>query len=515
MRPRLLDRDRDLDLHQPAIFAVDDLITDLELTHVLGAMAAGDRFLWEVAHHVLLHPIDDPARIRYRQEVLRDCIDHPDIASQLFVIAGDALAREKKFWLGGRDAKPERVVYHSVQVLTMFVEELRRLRTVADTRAHDVRSDGMTALLAALRNELSDDYLAAVEQQLDELRFRHGTRLSARIGKGNEGTDYRLHANRRPSWRQRLPWGSPDALSFEVPERDIAGFQALGELRDRALLPAAHAVGQATQHLLAFFTQLRAELAFYLGCVNLHRALADRGGTVCFPEPRPAGHPTLAARGLYDPALRLLTEDPVTGTDVDAQDAAVIFITGANRGGKSTLLRAIGTAQLMMQCGMFAPADRFAADVRVSIATHFKREEDATLTSGKLDEELRRMSAIVDHLTAGSLLLCNETFASTNEREGSQLAHDLVAALHDAGVKVVYVTHLYDLARTFFDESRPDTLFLRARPPTAGRPFSITPGDPLPTSHAARVYEKVFGASLDEGATQRDHTTPQLRRAAM
>jgi hypothetical protein len=514
VRPHLLDRDHDLDLHEPATFGADDLVTDLELTYLLGAMAAGDRFLWEVAQEVLLHPIDDPTRIRYRQDVLRDCLDHPDIASQLFAIAGDALAREKKIWFGGRDARPERVVHRSVEVLSMLVEELRHLRSVADARAHDVRSDAMTALLATLSDELADDYLAAVGEQLDQLRFRYGTRLSARVGKGNEGTEYRLHANHRPSWRLRLPWHTSDALSFQLAERDVAGFQALGELRDRALRPAADAIGQATEHLLEFFAQLRAELAFYLGCVNLHRALTERSGTVCFPDPLPSHETTLVTRGLYDPSLRLLTAGPVTGIDVDADGATVVFITGANRGGKSTLLRAIGTAHLMMQCGMFVPAAAFAADVRSSMLTHFKREEDATLTSGKLDEELRRMSAIVDHLTPRSMVLCNETFASTNEREGSQLAHDLVTALRDAGVKVVYVTHLYDLARTFFEESRPDTWFLRARPPTENRPFEITPGDPLPTSHAARVYEKVFGEPLADNDATPDTTRPTLRRAA-
>jgi hypothetical protein len=514
VRPHLLERDGDLDLREQAAFAADDLVADLELTHVLAAMAAGDRFLWEVARGVLLHPIDDPIRIRYRQDVLRDCLDHPDIAGQLFAIAGDALAREKKFWLGGGDARPERVVYHSVQVLSMFVEELRRLRAVADARALDVRSDGMTVLLATLSDELSDEYLAAVERQLDELRFKYGTRLSARVGRGNEGTDYRLHANHRPAWRLRLPWHTSDALSFQVAERDIAGFQALGDLRDRALRPAADAVGQATRHLLEFFGQLRAELAFYLGCVNLHRALSDRGGMVCFPDPLACRQATLVARDLYDPSLRLLAAGQVTGIDVDAEDMPVIFITGANRGGKSTLLRSIGAAQLMMQCGMFVPAAAFAADTRESIVTHFKREEDATLTSGKLDEELCRMSAIVDHLTPRSLLLCNETFASTNEREGSQLAYDLVVALRDAGVKIVYVTHLYDLARAFFDESRPDTLFLRAHPPTDRRPFDITRGDPLPTSHADRVYERVFGERLADGAAERSAARPASRRTA-
>ena len=60
------------------------------------------------------------------------------------------------------------------------------------------------------------------------------------------------------------------------------------------------------------------------------------------------------------------------------------------RGGKSTFLRSAGLAQLMMRCGMFAAAESCRANVCDSIFTHYKREEDNTIESGKLDEELSR-----------------------------------------------------------------------------------------------------------------------------
>ena len=97
------------------------------------------------------------------------------------------------------------------------------------------------------------------------------------------------------------------------------------------------------------------------------------------------------------------------------------MITGANQGGKSTFLRSLGLAQMMMQGGMFVAAANFNANVCHGVFTHFKREEDRTMKSGKFDEELRRMSDIAARITPGCLLLCNESFASTNEREGSEI----------------------------------------------------------------------------------------------
>jgi DNA mismatch repair ATPase MutS len=75
---------------------------------------------------------------------------------------------------------------------------------------------------------------------------------------------------------------------------------------------------------------------------------------------------------------------------------------------------------------MFVPAKSFRADVRDGLFTHFKREEDAALRSGKLDEELGRMSRIGGKARPGSLVLLNKSFASTNEREGSEVARQIV-----------------------------------------------------------------------------------------
>jgi DNA mismatch repair ATPase MutS len=174
----------------------------------------------------------------------------------------------------------------------------------------------------------------------------------------------------------------------------------------------------------------------------------------------------------------------------------LVMITGANQGGKSTFLRSIGLAQLMMQCGMFVPAESFSANVSSGVFTHYKRAEDATMTSGKLDEELGRMSEIADTIAPGALLLCSESFAATNEREGSHIARNIVRGMLDSGIKVMFVTHFYDLARGFEAEGRVEALFLRAeRAPDGTRTFRIKEDGPLLTSHAQDIYEQIFGSS--------------------
>lgn len=147
---------------------------------------------------------------------------------------------------------------------------------------------------------------------------------------------------------------------------------------------------------------------------------------------------------------------------------------------------------------------RIHANVCQRILTHYKREEDAELKSGKFDEELARVSLIVDNLVPGSLLLFNESFASTNEHEGSEIARQIVTALLDRRIKVVFVTHQYEFAHSLAEPPCPGVLFLRAgREADGSRPFKLTEAAPLRTSYGEDMYREIFitGTSGKDAAT--------------
>ncbi len=183
----------------------------------------------------------------------------------------------------------------------------------------------------------------------------------------------------------------------------------------------------------------------------------------------------------------------VMGNEIGGDDKALVIVTGANRGGKSTFLRSVGLAQLMMQCGMFAPAKSFRADIRDGVFTHFKREEDAGMESGKFDEELGRMSRIIGQIKPNSLMLFNESFAATNEREGSEVARQIIRALLENGIKVICVTHMFDLAQGFYLAQGHDALFLRAQRLEDGqRTYQLAEGEPLPTSYGEDLFKRIF-----------------------
>lgn len=256
----------------------------------------------------------------------------------------------------------------------------------------------------------------------------------------------------------------------------------------------ANALAQSADHIHSFFNMLRTELAFYVGCLNLAGQLAQIGQPITFPLPVAPDETRHSFKGMYDVCLALTMKQQVVGNDVNADRKNLVIITGANQGGKSSFLRSIGLSQFMMQCGMFAPAESFCSNICEGIFTHYKREEDVSMKSGKLDEELRRMSEIVDSITSNSIVLFNESFAATNEREGSEIARQIICALSEKGIKVFFVTHLYEFARGFYEEKTEKALFLRAERQLDGkRTFKMIEGKPLQTSYGEDLYSRIFG----------------------
>ncbi len=494
-------QDRDFDPGRELPASEPGLAADLELETLVGAMADGDKFLADVARRALHSGLTRPADITYRQQVLADCVAKPGVIRELYDLAVEALMAERQvFGFLFRDS-PDTILRRSAQLMALHLTSLRRLADLVARQGAGFASAGFTRFFAMLARELTDEYFAEMRAHLDDLEFRRGTLISARLGRGAKGAGHVLR--RHPpgnGWRDRLPTRNRSAYSFTVAERDEPGMRTLSELTSRAVNETANALAQSADHIKSFFQLLRAELGFYLGCLNLRERLTARGQPVCFPVPAAAGGDRFLARGLYDASLALtLADGPVVGNDVDADGKQLIMITGANQGGKSTFLRGVGQAQLMMQAGMFTPAESFAGSVCSGVFTHFKREEDAAMEKGKLDEELDRMSAITEQIASGGLLLCNESFASTNEREGSEIARQIIRALSEAGVRVVFVTHLYDLAASCYAGNKGKALFLRAeRRADERRTFRLPPGEPLPTSFGEDLYRQVFGPRHQE-----------------
>ena len=87
----------------------------------------------------------------------------------------------------------------------------------------------------------------------------------------------------------------------------------------------------------------------------------------------------------------------------------------------------------------FSPCD--------SIFTHFPADENDTVDLGRLGEESKRLAEIFSSASRYSLLLLNESLATTNVAEGLYIARDVVKSMRYLGTRAIFNTHMHDLAR--------------------------------------------------------------------
>jgi hypothetical protein len=468
----------------------ETLTDDLGLNYILDAMAGGDETVRASCSAALLSPLSDCHTIQYRWQILSDVLEHPDCMHILYNITTEARMQEKRslFWLSGKDLSG--VFSNAVGLLLIYVKMLHKLRDAADMFLPLVKSEGLRNLFTQFEHELDDAYFNEVSGCLTGLGNRKDILIGAGPGSHLQGTEYVVLENEEK--KSRLYWRL--APSYTLADQDESGTKDFEMRVERALNESTNALAQAAEHLQHFFSSLQYETGFYTGCCNLTEQMRKRGMPFCLPQvvsAQPAAQ--WSSLRLYDVSLMLVQGSSVVCNDFEAGDKNLCIITGANQGGKSTFLRSIGQAQLMAQCGMCVGAEQLTLSVKSGIFTHFRKEEDAGLNSGKLDEELARMDSIAGHLKPDALVLFNESFAATNEREGSEISRQIVCALLEHRITVVFVTHQYEFAAFFYAHKTKTMIFLRAeRQNDGGRTFKIIPGAPTNKSFASDIFRKYF-----------------------
>lgn len=495
MKAHLMFPSRDFGLQENLASNKDDLVQDMEAQTLFDAMAGGDDFLLKVSSSAVLSGwSNDQQVILYRQAILHDCLARENVIRDLYAITLEPIQLKKSMFLISGGRHPSLMLSDGRRMLEALHGVLKKLYSFAVQEKDNFKSDGLRALCDMLTNQLSPDYLADMKRHLAALHFDNGLLFSARLGNGNTGKDFvpRFFVPERWSWLKELLGEKPAHYRFTLDPRDESGSRELSELRDDVLKNIATSTLQASRHVEDFFVMLRTELAFYIGCLNLRKNLEQKHCPVCMPDISDTPC-TLRFEDLRDLSLSLTLDKPAVGNDLDAQNTPLVMITGANQGGKSTFLRSLGLSRLMFMAGMFVTAKCYEADLRDGVYTHYRRREDRDLNSGKFDEELHRMDEIVEQLGQRPFLLFNESFAATNEREGSEVARQILLALAQAGGHIIFVTHMYALAESFKNQNEVKACFLRAdRDKSGQRSFKILSGDAQTTSFGRDLYSQIF-----------------------
>ncbi|MBQ8959948.1 MAG: DNA mismatch repair protein [Ruminococcus sp.] len=250
-------------------------------------------------------------------------------------------------------------------------------------------------------------------------------------------------------------------------------------------------------------SELVPEFLYYIRCAEFMGGLMEKGCVLCEAEPVESEEASMEAKGLYNLKLALTVEDvkEIVPNDIFFdREHTVYILTGANRGGKTTVTQAVGQLFALAQGGLFVPAESFRYAPCDCIYTHFPADEDKTMDLGRLGEECVRFKEIFSQATGRSLLLLNETFSTTSFEEGYYIARDSVKALLAKGVRTMYNTHMHKLGSDAEELSRESggagAASLIMRTEEGKRSFKVALAAPEGSSYARDIAEK-YGVTYE------------------
>ena len=190
------------------------------------------------------------------------------------------------------------------------------------------------------------------------------------------------------------------------------------------------------------------QLSLVIGIIDLVRRANAAGVPYCFPELSECRQ--IKLYDVYDVALLLKEGVKIVPNDASfTADEPFFYLTGANGGGKTTYLRALGNAMLMFGFGAPVFCKGGEACLIDAVLTHFPKDERFE-GSGRFADEQKRVDEILSFCCNGdrrgnSLVLLNETYSTTNEDKATACTSELASRLHSSGNFGLYITHQHSV----------------------------------------------------------------------
>ena len=347
----------------------------------------------------LLALTTDAEVIRYRQEVLEDCLRLPDVLNSLSALQ-PALAEIGR--LGGplpAEQTPLHKALYRMTELELYTDCVQKLWSLLSARREQLQSAGLLRLLDFLSAVRTQPAFLQMAKELPRLRakyntiagisigvnldaglhpveatllsihhkpFREGTFLGKLFGRGSREDETGIAPLHVLPYQQVI--GTYAVVSSAI--RDDPALHPLFMDLDRILRETTRPVAQALTQYLQMNTRplalLADEILFYLNGIRLMRRLTDAGLPVCRPDIAPMEDRVCAIDDCYN--VNLAIDQANAGTERDlrktvvcnnvrfGEEGRIFILTGPNRGGKTVYTQAVGLAQVLFRRASSFPA---------------------------------------------------------------------------------------------------------------------------------------------------------------
>ncbi len=157
--------------------------------------------------------------------------------------------------------------------------------------------------------------------------------------------------------------------------------------------------------------------------------------------------PRLNQEGHYllKAARHPLIANPVSNDLALSAERRILLITGPNMGGKTALLKTLGLAVLMAQCGLFVAADAAEIAFPDRLFVDIGDQQSLQQSLSTFAAHVLKLREVLEAATPNSLVLVDELGSGTDPEEGAALAQAFMEGLLDKGVRGLITTHLSPL----------------------------------------------------------------------
>jgi DNA mismatch repair protein MutS len=185
-------------------------------------------------------------------------------------------------------------------------------------------------------------------------------------------------------------------------------------------------------------------------------AFAIKRYDLSFPEFIEQEQPLVKAHGLY----HILLHHPIAyDLEMNPQNN-FLFLTGANMAGKSTLIKAVGSAVFLAHLGMGVPAKNMKLTVFDGLLSNINVVDNIAKGESYFFNEVQRIKTTIQKINDGRkwLVLIDELFKGTNVQDAMKCSSTVIKGL----IKIrnslfILSTHLYEIGEEL--ESFPNISF--------------------------------------------------------
>lgn len=472
----------------------EQALADLRLDQLFEKLVAG-------LEHFDLEPLyrercNDAEAVRYRHEIVAE-LEREEVAAPVRAFTdvmgtvrerlelGRRLhnARQRQYWLlaaGERYCEAVRSLERALAEATLRARGMRGLR---QHLAAYVRSTAFTAL---------EEETRALLAELAQVRYTVLVRgLRVTVSRFQEEADLTAEVEQTFAKFREAEASTRLARFSSYPELghvEASILELVAKLHPEPFARLTDYCRRNARFIEQTIGRFDREVHFYLAYLDLIAPLREVGLGFCLPA-LAAEHGSVEAREAFDLtlALQLHREEGrrVVCNDLELNGAEqLLVITGPNQGGKTTFARAFGQLHHLAALGLPVPAASARLPLVDQLLTHFEREEQLATLRSKFEDDLVRMRQIIERAGPRSVVILNESFASTTVRDALEIGREVLERLIARGATGVLVTFIDELSRlgdatvsmmSLVDAEDPAVRTHRVvRKPADGRAYAVT-----------------------------------------